>query len=64
MARFVLAFVVIACIVLGVGVYLGWFDFSVNREKVNTDLAKAEQQARTLCESVRSYPGRRGRSGG
>jgi hypothetical protein len=65
MARFLLALVVIACIVIGVGFYLDWFRFdanrekvvdkvSVNREKVDEDVAKAKQQVKDLGEKARN----------
>ena len=65
MARFLLALVVIACIVIGVGFYLDWFRFdanrekvvdrvSVNREKVDEDVAKAKERAKDLGEKAKN----------
>jgi hypothetical protein len=65
MARFLLALVVIACIVIGVGFYLDWFRFdanrekvgdkvSVNREKIDEDVAKAKQQVKDLGEKAKN----------
>jgi hypothetical protein len=54
MARFLLALVVIACIVLGVGFYLNWFHFSVDHGKVDADLTKAKEQARDLGRKAKN----------
>lgn len=54
MGRLLLALVVIACIVLGVGFYLDWFHFSWDREKTNADLAKAGDQVKDLGRKARN----------
>jgi hypothetical protein len=54
MARFLLALVVIACVVLGLGFYLGWFQFGVDRGKVDADLAKAKEQTKDLGRKARN----------
>jgi hypothetical protein len=67
MRNFIVALVVIAVIVIGLGVYLDWFNFStsergsgkvdvgvtIDKEKIKEDAEKAKEKAKNLGESAK-----------
>jgi hypothetical protein len=45
MGRFLLIVLLLAAIVFGVGIYLGWWSFAVHREQIHHDVTWGEKEA-------------------